>query len=124
MVTTDRKRLLVHARLESLLGAESADYIMEMIPIQPTSELATRSDLQANTIALRGEMATLAADLRGEMATLAADLRGEMAELRTDLRNEMAELRSEVRKEIAGLQRWGAGVIAANAITVITVLLT
>lgn len=112
MVSTDRKRLLVHTQLETLLGAESADYIMEMIPIQPTTELATRSDLQANTIALRGEMAALAAELRGEMADLRAELRGEMA-----------ELRSEVRKEIAGLQRWGAGVIAANAITVITVLL-
>lgn len=95
-----------------MLGAESADYIMEMIPVQPTTELATRTDMQANTIALRGEMAALAAQLRGEMA-----------ELRAELRGDMAELRSEVRKEIAGLQRRGAGVIAANAITVVTVLL-
>lgn len=40
----------------------------------------------------------------------------------TMLRGEMAELRADVRTQIAGLQRWMAGVVAANAVAVVTAL--
>ena len=73
---------------------------MQMFPRVTNDEIATRSDLQAT-------------------ATL---LRGEMAELRAELKGEMAELRADVRTEIAGLQRWMAGIAAANAVAVVTAL--
>ncbi|MEL6983199.1 MAG: hypothetical protein AAFO29_12310 [Actinomycetota bacterium] len=73
---------------------------MQMFPRVSNDEIATRSDLTA-------------------MGTL---LRGEMAELRAELKGEMAELRADVRTEIAGLQRWMAGIVAANAVAVVTAL--
>ena len=54
--------------------------------------------------------------MRGQMA----ELRGQMAELR----GEMAELRGELKADIGNLYRWGAGVMAANGIAVITALIT
>jgi hypothetical protein len=56
------------------------------------------------------------------MAELRAELRGEMVELRAELRGEMAELRGEVRSEIAGLQKWAAGILAANGVALIAAL--
>jgi len=40
------------------------------------------------------------------------------------LRGEMAELRGDVAKHIAGLQRWAAGILAANGVALITALIT
>ena len=40
------------------------------------------------------------------------------------LRGEMAELHGDVTKQIAGLQRWAAGILAANGVAVVTALLT
>ena len=110
MAVTESERRLVFEKLEQSFGERAADLIMEMLPHQAHDELATRSDMAATTTMLRGEMS----ELRGEMA----EIRGEMAEIR----GEMAELRAEVRQEIAGLQRWMAGVVAANTIAVVTVL--
>ncbi len=111
MAITERQRRGVFTRLEEVLGTETADHLMQMLPRVTNDELATRSDLQAT--------ATL---LRGEMAELRAELKGEMAELRAELKGEMAELRADVRTEIAGLQRWMAGIGAANAVAVVTAL--
>ena len=95
---------------------------------------------------LRGEMADLRTELRGEMTDLRTELQGDMAELRSDLRDDMAELRTELqvdmaelrsqllgtsndlenslRGEMARMYRWGAGVVGANAIAVVTALMT
>ncbi len=54
------------------------------------------------------------------MAELRAELKGEMAELR----GELAELRGDFKSEIGNLYRWGAGVMMANGVAVITALLT
>ncbi len=100
MAVSERDRRLLFDRLENTLGSEAADSMMELLPDKPTSQLATRDDVTATAIALRGEL----------------------AELRSELRGEMAELRVEVRTEIAGLQRWGAGIVAANTVAVLTAL--
>ncbi len=86
---------------------------MKLIPYPPAEELATRTDMHAQTNMLRGEMAELRGDLtselKGEMAELRIDLTGQMSELHGDLRGEMAELRidltgqmSELRTELKG----------------------
>jgi len=50
--------------------------------------------------------------------------RQDVLAMASTLRGEMAELRGDVANEIAGLQRWAAGILAANGIAVITALLT
>ena len=149
MPMSEGQRRDIYTSLEGAHGPDVATNIMELLPRIPHDELATRDDLAANTQVLRGEMAQLGAELRGEMAQLGAELRtemaqlgaelrgemaqlgaelrGEMVELRADMRTEMAELRStlvtEFRTETARLYRWGAALIAANAVTSIAVLL-
>ena len=76
--------------------------MMELFPRHTADELATRADLHA----------------------MAGLLRGEMADLRAELRGEMAELRADVRTEIASMQRWAAGILAANAVALIAALVT
>ncbi len=101
MAVSERQRREVFEKFEGAFGTDTADVIMQMFPRVTNDEIATRNDLTA-------------------MGTL---LRGEMAELRAELRGEMAELRADVRTEIAGLQRWMAGILAANAVAVDTALL-
>ncbi len=101
MSQSEEDRRGLYDELAGAIGPDSAGVLMELLPRSPSSELVTRTDMQANTIMLRGEMAQLRADLRTEMAELRADLRNEMAELRTDLRTEMADLRAEVTGEMA-----------------------
>ncbi len=112
MAISERQRRQVFDKFEEAFGTETADVVMQMFPRVSNDEIATRSDLTA--------MGTL---LRGELAELRAELKGEMAELRAELKGEMAELRADVRTEIAGLQRWMAGIMAANAVAVVTALL-
>ncbi len=98
--------------------------LMDHLNFTPERELASTADLMAATAALEGSMAGLRGELRGEMAELRAQLRGEMAELRAELRGEMAELRADVNTQIAGLQRWAAGIVAANGAALVAALVT
>ena len=113
MTITDRDRRELHAAIEQTLGENVADTLMELLPHQPSTDLVTRGDLFAT-----------ATELRGEMAELRAELRGEMTELRAELRGEMAELRGEMHLEFARLQKWAAGVLAANGAALIAALIT
>ena len=126
MSATHADRQAVYESLEPVLGEKAALRLMDHLQFTPERELVSSSDLQANTMALQGEMAELRgemAELRAEMAELRGELRGEMAELRAELRGEMAELRGDVARQIAGLQRWAAGILAANGVALVTALL-
>ena len=91
MPVTDRDRRQLYEQAVETFGESVADTLMELLPPQPNSELATRQDILA----------------------MAATLRGEMAELRAD-----------VNTQIAGLQRWAAGILAANGVALVAALLT
>ena len=127
MSVTEQQRRMLYERLSDAIGDEAATVLTDLLPFQPFQELVTRQDLAATTTMLRGEMAELRAELKGEMA----ELRGEMAELRgemAELRGEMAELRGEFigfKGEMKGeFYRWGVAVVAANAVGMITAILT
>ena len=50
--------------------------------------------------------------------------RSDLAATTTMLRGEMAELRGELKADIGNLYRWGAGVMVANGVAVVTALIT
>lgn len=111
MDVTEQDRRALYDGLAEAIGSDSAGVLMDLLPRSPSGDFVTRTDMQANTIALRGEMAEMRAqltgemaELRGEMAELRAELRGEMADLRTELRGEMAVLGTELRGEMAELR--------------------
>jgi len=133
MPVSEGQRRDIYVKLEEAHGSSVATNIMELLPRLPHEQLATREDLSANTALLRGEIAEQGVALRTEMAELRTELRGEMAELRgemvslrAELQGEMAQLRAdlvgEFRVEVAKMYRWGAAVVAANAITIVSVV--
>ena len=117
MAISERERRDIFNGSEATHGQEFANTIMELLPNQPTDQLVTRTDMHAFGTEFRGEMAKLRAELRGEMAELRAELRGEMAELR----GEMAERFATAKVET---QRLMIGAMVANAIAVVTALIT
>ena len=122
MALTEQHRRSIHESLEAVHGEEIANHLMELLPRHPESELVTRTDALATGTMLRGEMAEMRAELKTEMGELRTELTGDMSELRTELTGAMSDLRVDVRTEIAGLQKWAAGILAANGIAVVTAL--
>ena len=106
MAITERDRRDLFNSLENALGSEPADKLMELLPNEPADQLVTRTDMHA-----------FGGELRGEMAELRAELRSDMAELRTELREEMLDLRVH-------LQRLVVAGMGANAVAVVTALMT
>ena len=106
MAITERDRRDLFNTLENALGSEPADKLMELLPNEPADQLVTRTDMHA-----------FGGELRGEMAELRAELRSDMAELRTELREGMLDLRVH-------LQRLVVAGMGANAVAVVTALMT
>jgi len=100
----EERRYSLHGRLESILGAEDANTLMEHLPPSTWSDLTRQRDLDMLRISLSRDMTELGATLRSEMVELRTELRGDMAELGATLRSEMAELRTELRGEMAELR--------------------
>lgn len=138
MSVTDRERRHVFTQLERVVGPDAAESIMQLLPFQSSTDLATRSDLNATTVLVQGQMAELRSGLQGEMAELRTDLQGQMGLLSTDLGGQMAGLRAELRGEMAEIRgemaalrgelkgefhRWVAVSAAANAVAVVAALI-
>jgi len=98
---------VIYDNLHATVGTEAADYLMKVIPYPPANELATRTDMQAETAMLRGEMGELRGELKTEMSELRLELKTEMSELRSDmseLRGDFRELRTELKTDILTLE--------------------
>ncbi len=108
-----------------LLQGQMAELRSELTGEMVELRTELRSEMAALKAELRGEMATLSTELRtelrSEMATLSTELRSEMVTLNAELRGEMAALRGELKGEF---YRWGAVIVGANTVAVITALLT
>ncbi len=57
-----------YAVLQEVLGSRPADTLMEMIP--QSEQLATKTDLEATTTALRSEMRDMRRELKAEMSDI------------------------------------------------------
>ena len=67
-------------------------------------DLATRSDLQAQTAEFNSRMESLRADMQEQMAALRSDMQDQMANLRSDMQEQMANLRLDMKEEMAALR--------------------
>jgi len=95
MAITEKDRRDLFNNLEEAIGTEPADKLMQLLPHQPADQLVTRTDMHA----------------------FGTELRGEMAELRGELKEDMTHLRGHLERLVVG------GMIA-NAIAVVTALVT
>ena len=109
MAISEAHRRDIFNGLEEAIGTEPANKLMELLPTQPANELVTRADMHV----FGGELRAETAELRGEMA----ELRGEMAELRAEMIERFTTAKVETQRLIlAGM--------AANAIAVVTALIS
>ena len=115
MAITERDRRDMYTGLEQTLGEKIANNIMQLLPNQPADQLVTRTDMHAFGSELRGEMAELHGEVRGDIARLDAKIVALGGELRGDLKSEIAKLRVDTKRLIIDG-------IAANAITLVGVL--
>lgn len=94
----------LYRKLEPLVGAEEADYLMASLPPGGWDEVATKSDLRE----LRSELRTDLAEIRSEMVT------------RTELRE---QLQLHVDARIGAISRtWFFGTMAMQAATIVGII--
>jgi outer membrane murein-binding lipoprotein Lpp len=104
----ERARHELLARLEEILGPDEAATLMENLPPQPWSELATKADvgvLKADVGVLKADVAVLKADvgvLKADVDVLKSDVGTLKADV-ADLRFELGSLRTEMRAGFAHL---------------------
>ena len=105
MVTSASARDRFYRKIESLLGPEDAEFLMDALPAAGWADLATRSDLRDVRSELRTEIAELRSELKTEMAELRAEMREGFA--RTLSRDELGELlRLHVDARVGAIARW------------------
>jgi Protein of unknown function (DUF1640) len=84
-----------------------------------TSELATKADLAALSVALKADLAALKADVatKSELAALKADIKADLAALKADVatKGELAALKADVKADLAALKadllQWVIGLV-------------
>lgn len=117
MPVDDRNRLNLLRKLESVLGPEEANTLMEHLPPVTWNELATKSDVEASTVLLRADvhqaMTQLESSLRADMGQMESSLRRDMESIRTEVRIGFADMRTEfverTNREIKWLVTFAAG---------------
>ena len=92
MSITERQRSHLTETATTVLGAEAADTLMALLPMDGWDNIVREPDLRAAT----------------------AELRADMAELRNDVRTEISEFKAETRVRFAELERL---VVATNQST-------
>ena len=85
MTITDGSRHQLHQSLDLAIGEENAAVLMEHLPPVGWADVATRRDLDHQSLMINKDLELLGANLRTEMAELRTGLQGETAELRTSL---------------------------------------
>ena len=88
MTTAEKERLALYEQLNSTLGPEPAETLMEYLPSQKWADLATKEDLRllakehgAEITELRADMTKQGAELRAEMQAGFARIDGQFAQV-------------------------------------------
>jgi hypothetical protein len=117
-ISEDRRHEMYEGLIE-VLGRERATTLMEHLPPVGWADVATKRDLDQQTLVLRrdmevefgkvrlefgAEIGSVRTDLGAEIASLRTELGAEIASVRTELRTEIASVRTELRTEIASVR--------------------
>ena len=93
MSITERQRSHLTETATTVLGAEAADTLMALLPMDGWDNIVREPDLRAATAELRADMAELRNDVRTEIS----DVRTEITDVRTDI----TEFKAETRERFA-----------------------
>ena len=95
MTTAEKERLALYEQLNSTLGPESAETLMEYLPSQKWADLATKEDLRL----LAKEHGAEITELRADMTKQGTELRGEMQAGFARVESKFAEMESKFAQQ-------------------------
>lgn len=90
-------------------GVEVADIIMEHLPPEGWSELATKKDLSEQALVFRHDLLVVRDELRSEITALRDELRSEMTGLRDELKSEITGIRIDMANGFTRQLKWIVG---------------
>lgn len=102
MTITEESRYQLYKKLETALGSDEANTLMEHLPPVGWADVATRTDLEHLHVLLKADLALLQAEMRTEFTQMRTDTTAERAEVRTDIR--LFEERLDARFESTELR--------------------
>ncbi len=114
MPTAEKERLALYQQLNSTIGPDHAETLMEYLPPQKWADLTTKEDLRVTAKELRTEIA----GLRTEMSGLKTEMRAEMSGLKTEMRAEMQTGFAMMESKFAQQTRTTVLVLAGFAATI------
>ena len=100
MPTAEKERLALYQQLNSTIGPDHAETLMQYLPPQKWADLATKEDLRVTAKELRAEMA----GLRTEMSGLKTEMQAEMSRLKTEMSGLKTEMRAEMQTGFAMME--------------------
>jgi hypothetical protein len=93
---TEERRHKLYQDLVQLLGQEGATTLMEHLPPTGWADVATKRDLDRQSLVTRRDLEVESARLRGEMAAGFAGVRDELASVRAGMSAGLADVRAEI----------------------------
>jgi hypothetical protein len=102
-ISEDRRHEMYEGLIEAL-GRERATTLMEHLPPVGWADVATKRDLDQQTLVLRRDMEAEFGKFRAEIASVRAELGSEIASVRAELGSEIASVRAELGSEIASVR--------------------
>ena len=121
MPTAEKERLALYQQLNSTIGPDHAETLMECLPPQKWADLATKEDLRVTAKELRAEMA----GLRAEMSGLKTDMSGLKTEMRAEMKTGFALMESkfaqQTRTTVLALACFAASIWASMLATVLVI---
>jgi hypothetical protein len=117
-ISEDRRHEMYEGLIEAL-GRERATTLMEHLPPVGWADVATKRDLDQQTLVLRRDMEAEFGKVRAEIASVRAELGSEIATVRTEIasvRTEIAAAEARVERSITEQSRvFVIAVLASNA---------
>lgn len=128
MTTAEKERLALYEQLNSTLGPEPAETLMEYLPSQKWADLATKEDLRllakehgAEITELRADMTKQGAELRGEMQAGFARIDGQFAQVESKFAEMESKLAQQTRTIVLALGGFAATIWASMLATALIV---
>ncbi len=97
---TDADRRKLHGALTEVLGSDSSELLMELLPPTGWANLATQQDVTV----LRADIDIAKTEVRIELQDLRTELKSDIHDLRTELQDVRTELKSDIQDVRTGLQ--------------------
>ena len=122
MTTAEKERLALYEQLNTTLGPEPAETLMEYLPSQKWADLATKEDLRLLAKEHGAEMTKQGAELRGEMQAGFARIDGQFAQVESKFAEMESKFAQQTRTIVLALgcfaaTIWGSMLTTALIVT-------